>query len=237
MVLTPKRLPGDERCSHSMSHRSSGPGKAPVGTLVPYMAYKRIVTFWNRGDFCMMHMQVSFLAFFLMRGCPGGVSAGSVNTLPLPAVRVLEIWRDAVIRHIMVPKLFTQFLVNYYIVFQLLSHCHSIWAQSAVSPWIVPALPPGLSSLCPSWSTLGWRSQSQGALLHFPLIYTIQWHLITPTLHWYAGESIKSSQNPNKIPLNILPKLLRLSPGGVGWMCSFCLLWSEFNASLQIYTA
>lgn len=72
MVLTPKRLPGDEGCSHSMSHRSSGPGKAPVGTLVPYMAYKRIVTFWNRGDFCMMHMQVSFLAFFLMRGCPGG---------------------------------------------------------------------------------------------------------------------------------------------------------------------
>ena len=61
---------------------------------------------------------------------PWRVSARSVNTvkfpLPLPAKRVLEIKRDAVIRQITVPKLFTQFLVNYCIVFQLLSHHHSI---------------------------------------------------------------------------------------------------------------
>lgn len=195
----------------------------------------------GRGGFLYDAHSCLLSCLFSCAWMPWMVSARSVSTVksPLspPAVRVLEIWRDAVIRQIIVPELFTQFLVNYYIVFQLLSHRPSIWAQSAASPWIVPALPPGLPSLCPSWSALGWWSQSQGALSHFPLTYTIWWHLITPTLHWYPEEYVKSSQKANKIPLNILLKLLRQSPGGVSWICSFYLLQSEFNASLQIYTA
>lgn len=134
IVLTPKCHPRDAIRAHHVP--------LALGTLVQL---HKIVTFWD-GDFCMMHMQVSFLIFCF--SCMDtleslseinelcGVSTSRISSKGAWYLKGCSHQADRG------PQIIYAVPSGFSIIFQFLSHHHSIGAQSAVSPQ--------LSQLCPS---------------------------------------------------------------------------------------